>query len=403
MKTGAPKQRVLVTLTGADSPGITAALADVVQESGANLFDIEQVVVHGQLILVLLLGFDPERNDPVLKDLLFRAKELGLDLEFKVMDAAEELQVKPPRRYAITAVADQIDASAVQVISQVLAEFQLNIETIKQLSDGGLSCFEVIAAETGSAERTLDLRRRLVQQCSGLEIDLAVESESLLRRSKRLVVMDMDSTLIRIEVIDELARLHGVVEQVSAITAKAMAGEIDFEGSLRERVALLKGLSMEKVMGLAEDLPLTDGAEDLLGVLKTLGYKTGVISGGFTVAAEALKDRLGLDYAYANRLAYDDGKLNGQLLGPIVSPQRKADLLDTIAQGEGIHLDQTIAIGDGANDMAMLERAGLGIAFHAKATLKAAADTAVSRGGLDRILFLLGLHARDVEAILARQ
>ncbi len=403
MGLGQQKQRVLVTLTGPDSPGITAALAAVVVESGAALCDVEQVVVHGQLILVLLLELGSERNEPVLKDLLFRAKSLGLELEFKVMDGQSELAETPTPRYAITAVADNISATALQVISRVLAEFELNIETIKQLSDGGLSCFEVIAAETGVAERRLDLRRRLVQECADLEIDLAVESESLLRHSKRLVVMDMDSTLIQIEVIDELARLHGVVEEVSGITAQAMAGEIDFEGSLRRRVTLLKGLSLDKVQSLVQDLPLTDGAENLLAVLQRIGYKTGVISGGFMVAAEALKDRLGLDYAYANRLAHSDGVLTGELVGPIVTPQRKADLLETIAQGEGIALGQTIAIGDGANDMTMLERAGLGIAFHAKATLKAAADTTVSRGGLDRILFLLGLHARDVEAILKQQ
>jgi phosphoserine phosphatase len=277
------------------------------------------------------------------------------------------------------------------------------METIKKLSDGRLGCFEVIASDSGPRDRILEVRRRLIEEASHLELDIAVESESLLRRSKRLIVMDMDSTLIRIEVIDELARLHGVAEKVSAITAKAMAGEIGFEGSLRERVALLKGLEMERVMALAKDLPLTEGASDMLVVLKTLGYKTGVISGGFTVAADALRETLGLDYAYANTLACIDGKLTGELEGPIVTPQRKADLLDTIAQGEGIQLDQTIAIGDGANDMAMLERAGLGIAFHAKAKLKAAADTAVSRGGLDRILFMLGLHARDVASILKRQ
>lgn len=396
-------QQVLVTVTGADNPGITAALAAVVADRGASLLDIEQVVVHGQLILALLLGISGEQNELVLKDLLFEAKALGLSLEFKVLDEKVSLVENSPRRYAITTVADRIEASAVQVVSHVLAEFNLNIESIKQLSDGRLGCFEVIAAEVGDTDRSLELRRRLVEEASHLEIDLAVESENLLRRSKRLVVMDMDSTLIRIEVIDELARLHGVVDKVSLITARAMAGEVGFEASLRERVALLKGLPMERVMEVAQDLPLTEGASDLLAVLKTLGYKTGVISGGFTVAADALKDTLGLDYAYANTLECADGKLTGGLVGPIVTPQRKADLLDTIAQGEGIHLDQTIAIGDGANDMAMLERAGLGIAFHAKPTLKAAADTAVSRGGLDRILFMLGLHSRDVDAILKRQ
>ena len=395
-------QQVLVSVTGRDGPGITARLLTVVADSGVHLLDIEQVRVHGQLVLVLLLGVERGKNDSVVQDLLFEAKALGLGLELKVMEDDGEVLSAPPKRYAITAVADRVEASALRVISQVLAEYSINIESIRQLSEGGLGCFEIIAAETGGVERTLDLRRRLLEETDDLDIDLAVASEDLLRRSKRLVVMDMDSTLIRIEVIDELARMHGVVDQVSKITEKAMAGEIDFEGSLRERVALLKGLDVAKVQKLAADLPLTEGAEDMLQVLKTLGYKTAVISGGFSTAADALKEKLGLDYAYANTLASQDGKLTGELVGAIVTPQRKADLLDTIVQTEGIGLDQTIAIGDGANDMAMIEKAGLGIAFHAKAKLREAADTAVSRGGLDRILFLLGLHARDVDAILKR-
>tara|TARA_R110002096_G_scaffold77896_3_gene183206 strand:- start:40787 stop:41995 length:1209 start_codon:yes stop_codon:yes gene_type:complete len=395
-------QQVLVSVTGRDSPGITARLLAVVAKSHVALLDIEQVRVHGQLVLVLLLGMQHDTDDSVVKDLLFEAKALGLGLELKVMEDDEEVLSTPRRRYAITAVADRVEASALQVISQVLAEYSINIESIRQLSQGGLGCFEIIAAEIGVHERTLDLRRRLLEETADLDIDLAVASEDLLRRSKRLVVMDMDSTLIRIEVIDELARMHGVVDKVSKITERAMAGEIDFAASLRERVALLKGLDAKKVEELAANLPLTEGAEDMLLVLKTLGYKTAVISGGFSTAADALKEKLGLDYAYANGLAVKDGKLTGELEGPIVTPQRKADLLDTIAQSEGIGLDQTIAIGDGANDMAMIEKAGLGIAFHAKAKLREAADTAVSRGGLDRILFLLGLHARDVDAILKR-
>ncbi len=214
--------------------------------------------------------------------------------------------------------------------------------------------------------------------------------------------MDMDSTLIQIEVIDELARMHGVVDRVSAITERAMAGELDFEQSLRERVRLLEGMPYADVLTLAQRLPVTEGARDMLRVLRTLGYKTAVISGGFTFAAFALKEQLGLDYAYANELAVKDGKLTGDVVDPVVSPQRKADLLDAIAQREGIALEQTIAIGDGANDSSMLERAGLGIAFHAKPKLRATADTSVSAGGLDRILYLLGLHSRDIDELLLR-
>ena len=244
------------------------------------------------------------------------------------------------------------------------------------------------------------MRKALLVIARENEVDLAFQIEDLARRSKRLVVFDMDSTLIRCEVIDELARAHGVYEEVSAITATAMAGGMPYEESLRLRVAKLAGLSVSVVQKIAADLPLTEGAEDLLRVLKALGFKTAVISGGFSLAADALRVRLGLDYAYSNVLDVKDGKLTGRVHEPIVGPQRKADLLDALAQREGIPLEQTIAVGDGANDLLMLEKAGLGIAFHAKAKLKDAADTSLSNGGLDRVLYLLGLRAGDVRAFL---
>jgi phosphoserine phosphatase len=394
-------QHVLVTVTGPDTPGITARLSKVIADGGVQLLDIEQVVVQGQLILGLLLGMDPAGGEPVLKDLLFAAKTMGLDLQFTALDASPELP-NGLARYAVTAIGDDINAAGIHAIAAVLAGHQANIEAIRQLSDGRLTSVEVIIAMPPGPDRARALHRSLMEATAGLDIDVAVQRETLTRRSKRLVIMDMDSTLIRIEVIDELARLHGVEDQVADITARAMAGELDYEQSLRERVGLLAGLEYERALGLARDLPLTEGAEDLLRVLRTLGYRTGVISGGFTFAADALRERLGLDYAYANRLEVEGGALTGRVLDPVVTPQRKADLLSTIAQGEGVALEQTIAIGDGANDLAMLEAAGLGIAFHAKPKLKAAADTSVSAGGLDRILYLLGLHARDVAELLGR-
>lgn len=401
-KPNAPR-RVLVSVTGADTPGITAALTEVVAEGGAQVLDIEQVVVQGRLILALLLEVaGPSRGDPVIKDLLFRAHAMGLDLRFTALESPAEEPADGPPRFALTAIGDGLDAAGICAIARGLVEHSGNIETIRQLSEGRLTCIEVVLSMSGPAPDAAVLRRALLEATAGRDIDLALQPESLLRRSKRLIVMDMDSTLIRIEVIDELARMAGVVDKVASITERAMAGELDFEASLRERVSLLAGLPEEKVLALARDLPLTEGASELLHVLRTLGFKTGVISGGFTFAASALKDQLGLDYAYANRLEVAEGKLTGRVLEPVVTPQRKADLLETIAQGEGIFLDQVIAVGDGANDLPMLERAGLGIAFHAKPKLAAAADTRVSRGGLDRILYLLGLHARDVSAVLRR-
>lgn len=403
------RQRVLVTVSGPDAPGITASLTGSLAGKQVALLDVEQVVVQGHLILALLLGLDatPARGAPVLKDLLFTAKSHGLDLDFRVLDD-EELapreELAEYRRYAVTAIGDAFDATGLHVIADTLAKKRANIEGVRQLSDGSLVSVEVIVSMSGAPERQgIELRRDLLAAVSGYGVDIAVQRETVTRRSKRLVVMDMDSTLISIECIDELARLHGVADRVESITARAMAGELDFEQSLRERVALLEGMEHERVLALSRDLPLTDGAEDLLYVLRALGYKTALVSGGFTFAANALKDRLGIDYTYANQLEVANGRLTGRVLDPIVGPQRKADLLDAIAQGEGISLEQTIAIGDGANDLGMLERAGLGIAFHAKPKLRQAADTTVSEGGLDRILYLLGLRAREVAEILEQR
>ncbi len=243
------------------------------------------------------------------------------------------------------------------------------------------------------------LKKTLLGIATAAGFDVSLQRESLYRRSKRLVVMDMDSTLIRIEVIDELARAAGVGAEVSKITERAMLGEMDYDESLRQRVSLLKGLDVAVLDKIAADLPLTDGAETLVRVLKRLGYSIAVISGGFSRAAEALKRRLDLDYAYSNNLEIAAGKLTGRVVGPIVNAQRKAELLETIAQAEGVLLDQVIAVGDGANDALMLDRAGLGIAFHAKPKLRESADTSISSSGLDAILYLLGISARELQEV----
>jgi len=395
-------RRVLVTVTGADTAGITARLTGVIAGSGAALLDIEQVVVQGQLILGLLVGVDdkPGSSEAVLKDLLFSAKTMGLDLQFKALES-DEGDAEPGRAmFAVTTLGDAMDARGVHLISRVLAEHAGNIENIRRLSDGHLTSLEFIVSVPSAEDRIAALRAALMNAAAERDIDVALQRETFSRRAKRLVVMDMDSTLIQMEVIDELAAMHGVGDEVAEITRRAMGGELDYEQSLRKRVALLRGMEWERVARLARQLPITEGARDLLYVLRTLGYRTGVISGGFTFAAAALKEELGLDYAYANQLEVSEGRLTGRVLDPIITPQRKADLLDTIAQSERIALAQTIAVGDGANDLPMLGRAGLGIAFHAKPKLKAAADTAISKGGLDRILYLLGLRARDVAEVL---
>jgi phosphoserine phosphatase len=390
--------RVLVTVTGRDRPGVTATLTGILAAQGALLADIEQVVVHGQLTLCLLVELEGTRD--VLKELLFAAKELGMELDFMPVGGEPDDGGSggESQRHVITAIASSLGPAHINAIAATLAAAGANIEKISRLSEGALASVEIHATlpPSGDPEK---LKASLLTQATRGSFDVSLQREGLYRRSKRLVVLDMDSTLIRIEVIDELARAAGVYHEVAAITERAMQGEMDYDESLRRRVALLKGLDASVVDRLAADLPLTDGAETMVRVLKRLGYRIAIISGGFSRAAEALKRRLGIDYAFSNNLEIEGGKLTGRVAGPIVNAARKAELLEVIAQSEGVLLDQVIAVGDGANDLKMLERAGLGIAFHAKAKLKEAADTAISGAGLDAILYLLGLSARDIREI----
>jgi phosphoserine phosphatase len=386
-------EQLILTFTGRDAPGITARLSRILAQAGARLLDVEQVVVQG----LLTLGFAVEVDDAetLLKELLYAAKGLGLSLEYR---PAQGAGAAARERYALTLIARSLGPGALQAVAEVLAAHGANIERIHRLSEGGLASVE-IAISLAADDDEQALKRALLAAAGRGDFDCALQRETLLRRSKRLVVMDMDSTLIRIEVIDELARAHGVGDQVARITQRAMHGELDYDQSLRERVALLKGLDARVLYELAVNLPLTEGAETLLRVLKRLGYRTAVISGGFSVAAEALKKRLGIDFAWSNTLEIADGKLTGRVTGPIVNAQRKAEILEEFAGREGVPLDQVIAIGDGANDLLMLQKAGHGIAFHAKPKLREAAHTAISAMGLDAILYLLGITGRDVASL----
>jgi phosphoserine phosphatase len=393
--------RVLITVTGPDRTGVTSTLTGILSQQGATLHDIEQVVVQGQLTLCLLVDV-PETRD-VLKELLFAAKQLGMELDFKPVatadgDARTPAPVSEGRRYVITAIGPTLGAPHLHAIASALASEGANIEKIGRLSEDKLASVEIHALLPPGRDSDA-LKRTLLSVATSAGFDVSLQRESLYRRSKRLVVLDMDSTLIQIEVIDELARAAGVGTDVSRITERAMQGEMDYDESLRQRVALLAGLDVAVLDKLAANLPLTDGAETLVRVLKRLGYKIAVISGGFSRAAEALKRRLGVDYAYSNNLEVQGGKLTGRVVGPIVNAQRKAELLETIAQAEGVLLDQVIAVGDGANDALMLERAGLGIAFHAKPKLRERADTSISAAGLDAILYLLGFSARELQEV----
>ena len=389
--------RVLLTVTGPDRTGVTSTLTGILSQQGATLQDIEQVVVQGQLTLCLLITV-PETRD-VLKELLFAAKQLGMELDFKPVPAdTTPAPQAEGRRYVITAIGPTLGAPHLHALASTLAGVGANIEKIGRLSAETLASVEIHALLPPDRDSEV-LKRTLLNVATSTGFDVSLQPESLFRRSKRLVVLDMDSTLIRIEVIDELARAAGVGPEVARITERAMQGEMDYDESLRQRVGLLAGLDVKVLDRIASDLPLTDGAETMVRVLKRLGYKIAVISGGFSRAAEALKRRLGVDYAYSNNLEVAGGKLTGRVVGPIVNAQRKAELLETIAQAEGVLLDQVIAVGDGANDALMLERAGLGIAFHAKAKLRERADTSISGAGLDAILYLLGLSARELQEV----
>lgn len=391
------QSHVIVAVSGPDRPGITARLTGILAQMGANLLDIEQVVVQRQLSLGMLIGIQEDRG--VLKELLFAAKELGVSLDFMPVENVQ-LSANRPERYVVTAIGKSLGAAEMHALSTTLADHRANIAKISRLSHGNLRSVEVLV-DLSSSSGAAQLKEALLRLAMRSSFDIALQREGVFRRSKRMVVMDMDSTLIQIEIIDELARAHGVRDQVAAVTEQAMAGEMDYDESLRRRLALLEGLDISVLKRLSAELPLTEGAENLMRALKRLGYRTAVISGGFSIAAESLKAQLGIDYAYSNTLEVREGRLTGRVVGAIVNAKRKAELLDTIAQSEGILLDQVIAVGDGANDLLMLEKAGLGIAFRAKPKLRAAADTSISAGGLDSILYLLGFNAQEVEEVLA--
>ncbi len=392
--------RILVTVSGHDTPGITAKLTGVLCQHPTIILDITQAVIHGLLSLSLLFECQGAHEN-LLQDLQREAGRLGLKMEHQILkNGHAKTPTLPLHHYAVTLIADELTAQSIHRVARALAEWGMNITAIKRLSEADFSCAEMLASSPEKADR----RKELLALAREIGVDIALQEEGLYRRAKRLVVLDMDSTLIQSEVIDELAREKGAYEEVAKITREAMGGKLDYDTSLKLRCEKLKGLTMEDLHRVFSRVELTDGAKDLIRVLKKLGYKTALISGGFTFVAEKLKEKLGIDYAYANTLELEgsaSGKtVTGRVIPPIINAQRKADLLELIAQQEKIELDQVIAIGDGANDLLMLEKAGLGIAFNAKPAVREKADLALSRKNLRSILYLLGLSEKDVaEAI----
>jgi phosphoserine phosphatase len=381
----------LVTVTGHDHPGVTAALMDVLTRHGAAVEDIEQVVVHGRLLLGLVVSGEGSGSE-LFEDLSRAASDLGVDVEFEPLDDAEPAAAN---RHHVVVLGAPLPPAALAAVTRRLAGCGANIETITRLSSWPAQSFELVV----SGGDTARLRTELAAEAVAQSVDVAVERASIYRRAKRLVVMDVDSTLVQGEVIEMLAAEAGCEKEVARVTAAAMAGELDFEQSLRARVALLAGLDVAAVDRVRAAVQLTPGARTLVRTLKRLGWTVGIVSGGFTAVTDDLKEQLGLDHAVANVLEVVDGRLTGQVVGAVVDRAAKATALQRFAAEEDLRPEQTVAIGDGANDLDMLAVAGLGIAFNAKPVVRDAADAALSVPFLDAVLFLLGVSRDEVEQV----
>jgi phosphoserine phosphatase len=402
---------LLIHFSGPNRTGLTAVLTAVLADYDACVLDIGQAVVHETLVLGLLIEIPPDNLLRLQNALTVKSAELRLRVSFTPVAKAELehwIHSQGKDRFIITVLGRAISANHLAQVSAIVAEHGLNVDRIERLS-GRLSlavhtsksnaCVELRAS--GSATSETSMRAALLATAHDLRIDIAFQRESIFRRNRRLFAFDMDSTLIQGEVIDELAKMAGVADKVVAITESAMRGEIEFQESFRRRVALLRGLPEQRVHELLGEIPLVEGAEQLIGTLKMLGYKTAILSGGFTFFARYLQKRLGIDYVFANELDIVDGEVSGQVRAEIVDGARKAALLRQIAHKENISLEQVVAVGDGANDLPMLGIAGMGIAFRAKPIVRQTAGHAVSFLGLDSLLYLIGVRDRDFEYLKA--
>ncbi len=398
----AKSELILINISGPDKSGITASLTGILARHNADILDIGQADIHHTLSMGILFKTDSRSSGEILKELLFVTNELNVHVQFNVISEEEYnnwVGRQGKNRYIITLLGRRITAQQIAAVASIITEQGLNIEIITRLT-GRMPLDERIQPLAKgciefSVRGTIDDREKMqsdfMKLASELNFDISLQEDTMYRRSRRLICFDMDSTLIRTEVIDELADRAGVGEEVRRITESAMRGEIDFKESFTRRVALLKGLDVSVMKEIAENLPITEGVERLMEVLKRSGYKTAILSGGFTYFGNYLKQRFGFDYVYANELEVgEDGKLTGRYVGDIVDGTRKKELLRLLAQVENINIAQTIAVGDGANDLPMLSEAGLGIAFHAKPKVKAEAQQSISTIGIDGVLYFLG-------------
>ena len=392
---------ILINISGQDHPGVTSALSEILAKYNAGILDIGQADIHHTLSLGILIRTEAAVSGNIMKELLFKATELNVTIRFSPVSISEYEQwvgMQGKDRWIITILGRRLTARQIANVTAEISAQGMNIDSIQRLTGRmplgeevqplSKSCVEF--SVRGVPRDVAAMQERFMHLSQEEEFDISMQEDTLFRRCRRLICFDMDSTLIETEVIDELALKAGVGDKVKAITERAMRGEIDFCESFRERVALLKGLDESVMKEIAENLPITEGLDRMMQVLKRVGYKTAILSGGFTYFGNYLKQKYGFDYVYANELEIVDGKLTGRYLGEIVDGRRKAELLRLIAQVENVNIAQTIAVGDGANDLPMLSTAGLGIAFHAKPKVKETAEQSISTIGLDGVLYFLG-------------
>ena len=399
---------ILININGTDRPGVTAALTEILAQNNAVILDIGQADIHSNLSLGILFQSSEGNSGNILKELLFKSYELDVNIRFNpITEEAynQWVSMQGKNRYIITILGRKLTARQIAGVTRIVADQDMNIDDIKRLT-GRIPLDENARTPKASVEFSVrgtprdkeQMKADFMKLSAEQEMDISFQEESMFRRMRRLICFDMDSTLIETEVIDELAIRAGVGDQVKAITEAAMRGEIDFCESFRQRCALLKGLDVSVMQEIAENLPITEGVDRLMRILKKVGFKIAILSGGFTYFGNYLKQKYNIDYVYANELEVENGKLTGRHVGDIVDGKRKAELLRLIAQVENVDIRQTVAVGDGANDLPMISIAGLGIAFHAKPKVKATAKQSISTIGLDGILYFLGYKDSYLDA-----